>query len=245
MERMKKLIQGEFEVKKIENNGKEVKNFLFEIRDIEYMPGHFLMLAFPEEAADKKKRRAYSISTSPTETAKTGLVGVTIKLVEGGYFTSRLFDESFVEGSKLFVEGPFGHSIFKTNDIKSVVFFAAGSGIAPVRSGMKYIYDTMPNTKVTLFFSIRTPEEFIFEKDINEMLKNPNFRGFITVTRYEGDDWKGLRGRIDRNIVLDNVRGDEDLFYICGNTPFVKSMKEILEVDLKVDKSRIMSEAWG
>jgi len=245
MGQVKKLIQGEFEVRKIEDNGKGVKNFLFEMRDIEYMPGQFLMLAFPEEAADKKKRRAYSISTSPTETAKTGLVGVTIKLVEGGYFTTRLFDESFVEGNKLFVEGPFGHSIFKTNSIKSVVFFAAGSGIAPVRSGMKYIFDAMPDTRVTLFFSIRTPEEFIFEDDINEMLKNPNFRGFITVTRYESDDWKGLKGRIDRNIILDNVKGDEDLFYICGNTSFVKSIKEILEGDLKVDKSKIISEAWG
>lgn len=245
MDSVKNLLQGEFEVKKIEENGKDVRNIFFEIENISYMPGQFLMLGFPNEAEDKKKRRAYSISSSPTETAITKLVSVTIKLVEGGYFTPKIFAPSFGEGSKLFVSGPFGHPIFRTSSVKSVVFFAAGSGIAPIRSAMKYIYDTMHDTKVTLFYSFRKPENFIFEKEINEMLKNPNFKGFITVTRYTGDDWKGLRGRIDKNLIWDNIKGNEDLFFLCGSMTFVKEIKRILVEDIKVDKSKIFAEAQG
>lgn len=246
MTNLKKLFQGIVEVKKIVEEAKGVKSFYFSIDDFQYEPGHFVMVALPEEAEDKKKRRAYSIATSPTETEKTGLIGITIKLVEGGYFTTKVHDETIVsEGSNLFVAGPFGHSIFNGKEVKTAVFFAAGSGIVPVRSAMKYIYDKMPNTKVILFYSFKTPEEFIYEEDIKEMLKNENFKGFITVTRYDGDDWKGLKGRITKDLILDNITGNEDLFYACGNTPFVKEIEGVLLNDLKIDKSKFKSEAWG
>lgn len=243
---VKKLFQGVVEIKKIVEEAEGVKSFYFSIDDFDYEPGHFVMVALPEEAEDKKKRRAYSIATSPTETEKTGLIGITIKLVEGGYFTTRIHDETIVkEGSKLFVAGPFGHGIFNNSTINSVVFFAAGSGIVPVRSAMKYLYDKLPNTKVTLFYSFKTPSDFIYKDDIKEMLKNPNFKGFITVTRYDGNDWKGLKGRITKDLILDNISGKEDIFYACGNTPFVKEIEGILLNDLNVEKSRFKSEAWG
>jgi len=246
MTNVKKLFQGIVEVKKIVEEAKGVKSFYFSIDDFQYEPGHFVMVALPEEAEDKKKRRAYSIATSPTETEKTGLIGITIKLVEGGYFTTKVHDETIVsEGGNLFVAGPFGHGIFNGKEVKTAVFFAAGSGIVPVRSAMKYIYDKMPNTKVILFYSFKTPEEFIYEEDIKEMLKNENFKGFITVTRYDGDDWKGLKGRITKDLILDNITGNEDLFYACGNTSFVKEIEGVLLNDLKIDKSKFKSEAWG
>ncbi|MCX8028876.1 MAG: FAD-binding oxidoreductase [Brevinematales bacterium] len=244
----KKLFQGIVEIKKIVTEAEGVKSFYFSIDEFNYEPGHFVMTALPEDYEDKKKRRAYSISTSPTETSKDGLIGITIKLVEGGYFTTKIHDPSIInEASKLFVAGPFGHSIFSGNEnsIKSVVLFAAGSGIAPVRSAMKYIYDKMPHVKVTLFYSFKTPKDFIYEKDIKEMLRNPNFKGFITVTRYDGDDWKGLKGRITRDLILDNVTGEEDIFYACGNTAFVKEIENVVINELRVDKSRFKAEAWG
>ncbi|MCS7299613.1 MAG: FAD-binding oxidoreductase [Spirochaetia bacterium] len=244
---VKKLFQGIVKVKKIVDEADGVKSFYFSIDDFEYEPGHFVMIALPEEAEDKKKRRAYSIATSPTETKKDGLIGITIKLVEGGYLTTRVHDSSVIyEGADLFVAGPFGHPIFSNpQTTKSVALFAAGSGVVPVRSAMKYIYDSMPNTKVTLFYSFRTPRDFIYENDMKEMLKSPNFKGFITVTRYDGDDWKGLRGRITRDLILDNITGEEDVFYACGNTPFVKEIENIIINELKVDKSKFKSEAWG
>ncbi|MGC8766766.1 MAG: ferredoxin--NADP reductase [Brevinematia bacterium] len=242
----KKLFQGNVEVKEIVEEAAGVKSFYFHIDDFEYEPGQFVMVALPEEAEDKKKRRAYSIATSPTETQKTGLFAITIKLVEGGYFTTKVHNPNIINvGKELFLAGPFGHSIFKNKNIKSAVFFAAGSGIVPVRSAMKYIYDTMPDVKVTLFYSFRTPSDFIFEKDIKEMLKNPNFRGFITATRYDGNDWKGLKGRITKDLILDNVSGNEDIFYSCGNTSFVKEVEKILMENLNIPKQKLISEAWG
>lgn len=242
----RKLFEGITKIENVIEETKGVKSFYFRIDNFEYEPGHFVMVSLPEDAEDKKKRRAYSIATSPTETQKTGLVGITIKLVEGGYFTTKVHNPKVIDiGSELFVSGPFGHSIFKTKDIKSAVFFAAGSGIVPVRSAMKYIYDTMPEVKVTLFYSFKTPSEFIFEKDIKEMLKNPTFKGFITVTRYEGNDWKGLKGRITKDLILDNISGQEDIFYACGNTLFVKELEKILITDLGIQKQQFLAEAWG
>ncbi len=243
----KKLVEGVYDVVKIVDEAKEVKSFYLRIPEFEYEPGHFVMVAFPEESQDKKKRRAYSISSSPIETEKDGLISITIKHVENGFFTSRLFNDSFATGSKLFVAGPFGHSVFaKVKNPLSVVLFAAGSGIAPIRAVMKYIYDKEMDTKVTLFYSFRTPEDYIFKKDIEEMLKKDNFRGFITITRpTQNSNWHGIKGRIDKNLVLDNITGKEDIFYLCGNTSFVKEMEGILINDLGVQKASIISEAWG
>ncbi len=240
------LFQAVVKIAKIKNEAEGVKSFYFSIENFNYKPGHFVMVAFPEEADDKKKRRAYSIATSPTETEKDGFIGITIKLVEGGYFTTRIHDESIVSvNSEIFVAGPFGHSIFNDKEIKSAVFFAAGSGIVPIRSAMKYIYDKLPHVNVTLFYSFKTPKDFIYEDEIKQMLKDKRFKGFITVTRYDGDDWKGLKGRITRDLILDNVNGNEDIFYACGNTPFVKEIENVLLNDLKIEKPRFKSEAWG
>ncbi|MFN4245228.1 MAG: ferredoxin--NADP reductase [Brevinematia bacterium] len=242
----KSLFQGIVEIKKIVKEAEGVKSFYFSIDNFQYRPGHFVMIAFPEEAEDKKKRRAYSIATSPTETEKNGLIGITIKLVEGGYFTTKIHDESLTkEGTKFFIAGPFGHPIFEDNQIKSIVFFAAGSGIVPIRSAMKYIYDKMLNINVILFYSFRTPNDFIYKEEIKEMLKDTRFKGFITTTRYDGEDWKGLRGRITKDLILDNIDGTEDIFYACGNTSFVKEIENVLLNDLKIERGKFKSEAWG
>lgn len=246
---MKKIIEGIFDVKMIVDESLDTKSFYFELPSFIYDPGNFVMLSLPEDKEDKKKRRAYSISSSPSETIRTNLISVTIKLVEGGYFTTKIFSEEFSKNHpRLFLAGPYGHSVFsnrKPSDIKSIALFAGGSGIAPVRSLMKYFYDLYPNVNVTLFYSFRTPDEYAFKNDIEEMLKNINYKGFITVTRYQGDYWRGLRGRIDRNLLLDTLTGSEDMYYLCGNISFVDEIKRILLTDLGISKDKVISEAWG
>ncbi|MEN2997607.1 MAG: FAD-binding oxidoreductase [Brevinematia bacterium] len=243
---MRKLFQGIVEVNKVVSEAEDVVSLYFGIRDFEYEPGHFMMVSFPEEAEDKKKRRAYFIATSPTESEKDGLVGITVRFVEGGYLSRKFFDSSVMrEGTKLFVAGPFGREVFEKKNLRRVVFFAGGSGIVPIRSAMKYVCDRMPNTKVILFYTFKTPKEFIYEGDVKDMLRNPRFKGFITVERVDGNHWKGLKGKITKDLVLDNISGDEDMFYACGSTQFVREIEEIVLKFLGVDRNKFKAEAWG
>lgn len=245
MVEVKSLFQGITEIEKVQNEGKLAKKLYFRIEGFSYRSGQFLMVSLPEEVEDKKKRIACSIATSPTETEKDGLVGIAIRLSDETYSLKEPNFLALTEGMKIFVSGPFGNGVFDGKEVKSMVFFASGGGIIPVRSAMKYIYDKAPNARVTLFYTIRGYDEIMYEDDIKEMLKNPNFKGFITVVGLSGSIWKPSGNGITKDLILDNISGKEDLFYACGSTPFVKEIEKVLLNDLGIDRSAFRAEAWA
>jgi glycine betaine catabolism B len=65
--------------------------------------------------------------------------------------------------------------------------------------------------------------------DFNEMLaKNPNLKVIITITK-PSQNWKGLTGRIDRDMIEKYVPDyDERVFYSCGPRSMVDTMVAIL-----------------
>src|ERR1700753_366205 len=123
--------------------------FLSEIsgKKITYKAGQFITLVFNHR--DEEIRRSYSLSSSPDEK----LLAVTVKRIANGEI-SRFMLTRLKTGDILNAVEPAGK--FTISDHKSekdVFFFAAGSGITPVLSLLKYILKRDGQSRLNLVYS--------------------------------------------------------------------------------------------
>jgi ferredoxin-NADP reductase len=141
--------------------------------------------------------------------------------------------------------GPSGRFCFDENQHKSIVLFAAGSGITPMISILRYIDDLCLDTKAVLFYSVRTQRDIIFEPELERLDERlPNFQPMIALTRPESG-WTGWTGHLSREFI--SLRLGEvgsHTFFLCGPEAFMDHVKGIL-LSLGVDEQRIIQERFG
>jgi Flavodoxin reductases (ferredoxin-NADPH reductases) family 1 len=99
---------------------------LIEPKEINFFAGQYLILSVP--SAEKTVFRLYSIASSPWQKNSFELV---VELVEGGIGSSYL--KNLKIDDKVLFKGPAGMFTLKKTD-KNKIFFATGTGIAPIRS---------------------------------------------------------------------------------------------------------------
>lgn len=202
-------------------------------------PGQFLTFDWLLEG--RKLARSYSISSSPTQ---AGFVEITVKEQPQGRVSPFLNKRAAI-GLTVEASGPSGRFCFDENAHKNIVLFAAGSGITPIMSILRYIDDLCLDTKTTLFYSVRTQRDIIFEPELERLEEClPNFQRTIVLTRPESG-WTGLTGHLSREFI--SLRLGEvgsHTFFLCGPEPFMDHVKGILQ-SLGVDEQRIIQERFG
>jgi len=189
-------------------------------------------------------RRDYSLSSSP----KSGDLTVTIKEIEGGVF-STYANKSLNIGDSLEVGMPNGRFIYESQseDIKSIVAFAAGSGITPIMSIARTVLET-GNDNVVLIYGNKSPEKTIFYKEILELQSAYLNRFKVQFVYSESNNDGALFGRIDVsniNYVIKNTVQLEpsQLFYLCGPEEMIKTTTAILS-EKGIREERILFELF-
>ena len=182
-----------------------------------------------------------SICSSPTQ---TGYVEITPKRVDNGTVSVFLNEQATI-GLTVEAKGPSGQFVFDETKDKKIVLIAAGSGITPMISILRYIDDRCLPTDATLIYSVRSRNDIIFEKEfVNLKLRMNNFRYVVALSRPDAE-WKGPNGRLNRVMIEENVKDmASSTFFLCGPKPFMESAREIL-LSLGVDDSRIKRESFG
>jgi len=175
-------------------------------------------------------RRDYSICSA---TKNDGLK-VAIKEVENGIF-SKFANRLLKPNDILDVAPPNGRFIFEPNAEKSrtVVAFAAGSGITPIMSIARTILTQEPKSTFVLIYGNKTPKDTIFFQDILDLhhgyLDNFNLQLVFS----QSDEKNALFGRIEKSTVNFIVKNkykhiDIDSFYICGPEQMINTVQDVL-----------------
>ena len=174
---------------------------------------------------DAPVTRAYSLSSSPTLTNKN-IYKITIKRVENGLVSNYMLDNMNV-GDKLDVSmpaGDFGYNPIK--DEENVIAIAGGSGITPFISLAYAILEGIYSCNLTIFYSVKTEEDIIFKKEIEEInKKKKNVKFLITLTREEKDGY--LHGHIIQEMLEPYIK-EFNTVLMCGPKELYRSMNEIL-----------------
>jgi len=199
-------------------------------------PGQFL--TFDWLLDGQKIARSYSIASSPTQ---TGFVEIAVKEQAGGC-VSRFLNAQVSVGLTVEARGPFGQFFFDPQKHKSIVLFAGGSGITPMLSMLRYIDDRCLDTKVVLFFSVRTQQDIIYDGELERLeALLPNFERIIVPTRRDNGEARHLSRE---RIVWELAEIPTHTFFLCGPEGYMDHVRGIL-LSLDVDPSKILQERFG
>jgi len=141
--------------------------------------------------------------------------------------------------------GPFGQFCYDESKHKNVVFLAAGSGITPIMSMLRFMDDLCVEATVTLLYCVRTIGDIMFESELEQLrLQLKSYRYHVLLSQPHAE-WSGPRGHINREFIQDNVQDlTSSYFFLCGPPPFMETSRSIL-VALGVKPERIMQESFG
>ena len=194
----------------------------------------------------KEVRRDYSICSAP----KSGELKVAVKEVTNGTF-SKFANRLLKANDVLDVAPPNGRFIFEPNDKKerTVVAFAAGSGITPIMSIAKTILAKESKSTFVLIYGNKTPKDTIFFNEILELHHNYLDRFNLQFVFSQSDEENALFGRIEKSTVNFIVKNkykhiDIDDFYLCGPEQMISTVKDVL-IENDVNKNKIHFELFS
>ncbi len=200
-----------------------VKRFFFQVEKREefvFVPGQNLVLSIPGVIDDSGRiiKRVFSIASCPTDEH----IELCIAINPPPSFSSTIATLS--QNSKVIIEGPFGQFVLASVK-KKVTFIAAGTGIAPLMSMIRAFAKENLKSNRELFFGIRSSEDFLYKKELEEYQKSHGLRLIIAASR--DGAWQGLQGHITQFLpsLLEN-NGQE--VYVCGPPEMVRETLNVL-----------------
>ena len=201
-----------FIVKKMERAAQDV--MLLELRPegdalMNFIAGQYVVVQL-----DDGSKRSFSIANAPHESDRLQLH---IRLVEGGKFTSHVFNE-MKEGDVLQVEGPLGTFFLHEASDKPIIFMSGGTGFAPVKSMVEHAFNVGVKRSMVLYWGARSPADFYLE-DLPKkwQQEHDNFKFIPVLSEPKPEhDWHGRTGLVTEAILQDHQKLDGYQIYACG-----------------------------
>ncbi|MEK7540545.1 MAG: FAD-binding oxidoreductase [Patescibacteria group bacterium] len=218
----------------------ELKIRLVQPTEIHFTAGQFVNI----QAGDKLFR-PYSIASAPSQKSELHFA---IKLVKGGK-ASAVFEHIQV-GSKVNVKGPFGKFVVsdeadRPDRRNRFIFVASGTGLAPVLSQLKALFEQKNHLPKTLYFGFYDSARYLYREMLETWEKEHlEFRVVPVVSDQPVDvPWEGERGFVTALLEKDitDVNGLD--VYVCGNPLMVQAVKPILLVK-GVDPKHVHEERF-
>ena len=220
--RPRRLLQQPFRVVAVQSEAPRVWTLTLESherRPFRFAPGQFQFLRL-YGAAVRVEEHPFSIASSPT---RSGGISLTIK--ESGDFTAGI--GRVRPGDLATVHGPFGrfsHTLYPGE--RALVFVAAGVGITPLMSMLRYMRDRRESRSVLLVYASRSPADVIFRDELTAIEAGdfPRLKVIHVLTSATAS-WVGETGRLDSDRLARLCAGVEDpAFYLCCPPPMTATL---------------------
>jgi len=236
-------------IKEIRRETPECVSIVFDIPEhlkdeYRFEPGQNITLKI--NLGDEEIRRSYSICSSPNENE----LRVAVKQITGGKFSGHA-NVLLKIGDVINVLPPTGkfNTKLSSTNAKHYLAFAAGSGITPVISIIKTIFDTEPDSFFTLVYGNRSRSSIIFREQL-EAIKNKKMDRFVLhhILSREQTDAPVNHGRIDSEkcemlakylVDINNM----DHIFLCGPEEMIFSTREWL-LKKNIPKEKIHFELF-
>jgi ferredoxin-NADP reductase len=201
---------------------------------VHYKAGQFITLVFDHH--QEEIRRSYSLSSSPDEE----LLAITIKRIDNGEI-SRFMLTKIRPGDILQAENPAGRFIISdTNVSKDIILFAAGSGIIPVFSQLKYALSRPGESRFILIYSNRDSRSVLFNDELNALtIAHLQRLKIINLLSNEG---RRLNNYWVEQLVVQNATDiNKAMFYLCGPFDYMRMVRLTL-IYMGIEQSKIRRE---
>jgi ferredoxin-NADP reductase len=214
------------------------------VLDVPEWPGHLpgqhldVRLTAPD---GYRASRSYSIASAWTDRT----IELTVEQVPGGEVSPYLVEVLKV-GDPLEIRGPVGGwFVWKPDQTGPVQLIGGGSGIVPLMAMLRAHAAAASTTPVRLLYSVRRPTSVIYVDGLKQVATSDDVEVRFVYTR-EAPAGEPRVGRIDADLVerLAFRPEDEPTTYVCGPTPFVETVADLL-VAAGHDPARVRTERFG
>jgi ferredoxin-NADP reductase len=183
--------------------------------------------------------RSYSIASADGEP-----VAITVERLEDGEVSPYLTRE-LRPGDQMEVRGPIGNWFtWGPQDGGPLLLIAGGSGVVPLRAILRHRERTGSTVPARMLYSSRSLDDVIYRDELDKYRGSADVR--YTLTRRQPPGWRGLAGRVD-DAMLARIAwpaSQRPLAFICGPTPFVEAVAELL-VARHYPETRVKTERFG
>lgn len=228
------------EISRIRRETPSVKSFLLDLggREFSFRPGQWVDFYLDLEGV--RGVAGYTITSSPTTRDS---IELTVRAAGENPVTSFLHEHAEV-GETVYVDGGQGDFYYSEEMGGPLVLLAGGIGITPLVSILRYVHEGAIDTDATLVYSVRTPSEIVFRRELEEIdATNEDIRCVFTVTRPGQESWDGPTGRISAGLLREIPVSLDSLFYVCGPPPMGQDMTLVLKC-MGARSDRIRYEQW-
>jgi NAD(P)H-flavin reductase len=207
-------------------------------RPFSYRAGQAVLLQ-PQGTA---KPRPYSIASAPEQSSKNGWLEFLVQTDAAG--TTGVAKEAIRPGTLVDIEGPLGSFQFPEHPReRRFLFIAGGTGIAPLRSMMWHALLAERDGQIGLIYSVRSPEEFAYLNELEELAAGGRIAFHHTVTRSATERWTGRLGRIDASYLKPLIEPGNTLCFVCGPPALVGEIPQTL-LNIGIRHEQILVEQW-
>ena len=183
--------------------------------------------------------RSYSIASADGEP-----VNITVERLEDGEVSPYLTQE-LRPGDQMEVRGPIGNWFtWGPHDGGPLLLIAGGSGVVPLRAILRHRQRSRSSVPVRLLYSSRSLADVIYREELDQYGRSAEVN--YTLTRSQPPDWGGFSGRVN-DAMLARVAwpaSQRPLAFICGPTPFVEAVAELLVAHHYLS-GRVKTERFG
>lgn len=205
---------------------------------LDYWPGQYAAIGFKQGDRPLSPMRCFSMVSSPSATE------LQFAMRPHGRFTKKVSE--LQPGDNVKVQGAFGNFVLDPSD-NNIIMLAAGIGITPFMSMLRYAVETKMSTPITLLYACPSRNDIPFRAELEQLIaRKPNLRIIFVVKQGESDPANNIYvGRVDESL-LQKVTGQKwqpFTYFICGPDSFTNSLQQILRQH-RVEDSRIVTETF-
>jgi ferredoxin-NADP reductase len=184
--------------------------------------------------------RSYSIASAP----ELGALEITVERIDDGEVSPYLVDE-LRPGDVFEIRGPIGgHFSWSADEGGPLLLVAGGSGLVPLMAMLRHRAARASDARVHLLVSARGPGDLLYRDELAGLEPSAGLRIDYTYTREPPEGWTGWARRVDAAMLDEVWPGDEARSFVCGPTPFVERVLELL-VEADHDPYAIHAERFG
>jgi ferredoxin-NADP reductase len=207
-----------------------------------FAPGQYATVTFDGHP------RPYSIASAPTADD----LEFCIRRVPGGRLTSDIFQHLDV-GDEVTIRGPNGELVLGDPSPNDLVFLATGTGVAPFKSMIDYVYETDRHVvdgeerDVWLFLGAAWADDLPYRAAFRALeAEQANFHFVPTVTReHHLTDWNGESDYV-QHVLLTHVADDAvDPGELPGDLRAFLGEDPVGDVDARIDPDGVDVYACG
>ncbi|MFE9388620.1 2Fe-2S iron-sulfur cluster-binding protein [Streptomyces sp. NPDC006784] len=206
----------------------DTKTFAFEPAGpglFRHDPGQYL--AFTFQIDGREFSRCYTLSSPPS---RPHLAAITVKRVPGGQVSNWLHDV-LAPGAVVRARGPMGRFSTARHPASAYLFLSGGSGVTPLMSMTRTLYDLASPADVVFVHSARTPGDIPFRQELALMAATAPALRVAHVCEDAGrtERWHGHRGRLSPGMLQELVPDllDREVF-CCGPAGYMRAVRRLL-----------------